>query len=346
VSVVLPNYNRVAPLRRAIQSVIQQTIGPREIIIVDDWSDQEKFEQILSVVSSAQRESEIDVRLLRNTANMGANYSRNRGIWEAKGKYIAFLDSDDLWLPTKLSTQILAVTSAKNDENRPILSATGRYRVNSDGKVIARQCSRQEFSFESICRSNFVGTLSSVLVETSAARAIDGFDERLPACQDWDFFIRLAKDVKYVGVSDRLCIYVDHDHDRITANHKLRLQAHFHIYRNYICNSSGTINKDIFFRNIAEDFQAVGRGNNARRFYARSLSQKLFGTTKVASLAELVLGQLFRIIFVKSIKGRRYRRYKNSLLRQIREKSCQAEVWQVESWLARYMRIKDVNDFS
>ncbi|OWK24286.1 hypothetical protein AJ87_24205 [Rhizobium yanglingense] len=210
-------------MRRALASVAAQTRHPVEVIVIDDCSSPDKAGDIRAIVEDFNLC--IPTRLLINESNRGANYSRNRGIFDAKGRYLAFLDSDDIWMPEKLQRQIDEIESAKKTNGRPVLSATGRYRVNSDGAIIVRQFGGQVLNPGKIRRSNFIGTLSSVIVETWIARHVWGFNEALPACQDWDFFIRLSDYVQYIGISDPLCVYVDHDEDRITLNNRKRLRA-------------------------------------------------------------------------------------------------------------------------
>lgn len=99
VSIIMPSYNTAPYIRETIQSVLDQTYQNWELIIVDDCSTDNTDEVVASIKDDR-------IRYLKNEKNSGAAVSRNRALREAKGRWIAFLDSDDLWMPEKLEKQI------------------------------------------------------------------------------------------------------------------------------------------------------------------------------------------------------------------------------------------------
>lgn len=338
VTVVIPIFNRSHTLRRALASVVAQTQRPREVIVVDDGSSDQCLAEVKTIV--AQFSQSLRINLIVNEINRGANNARNRGILQAKSAYIAFLDSDDLWLPEKLAKQMSEIRKAKGNEERPILSATGRYRVNSKGDIIARQLGGSSFNPVLITSSNLIGTLSSVIVETSVVKKIGGFDERLPACQDWDFFIRLAEYVQFVGIRDTLCIYVDHDKERISGNHRKRIRAHLHILRKYksVRNSCATI-----YRNIAEDYQEAGEPAKAATFLARSFASRRFPNRWARTVFELILIMYFRYKLPRSLKERRYIGYRKALARDMANPHIFAKVQEDAALLKKLMAEQSAN---
>lgn len=100
VSIIMPSYNTAPYIAKSIQSVIDQTYKDWELIIVDDCSKDNTDEVIKPYLNDAR------IKYLENDRNSGAAVSRNRALREAKGRWIAFLDSDDLWMPKKLEKQI------------------------------------------------------------------------------------------------------------------------------------------------------------------------------------------------------------------------------------------------
>lgn len=312
VTVIIPNYNRTTLLQRALNSIKEQTLPPKEVIIVDDCSESSKFSEIQQIVQQLSRD--LKITLLVNERNSGANHSRNRGIFSATSKYLAFLDSDDLWMPEKLERQIRQIEKAKVTNSRPALSGTGRYRVNADGNLIARQFGGKLLNAEKIRHANFIGTLSSIVVESWIAKHIHGFNELLSACQDWDFFIRLADYVQYVGIPEPLCIYVDHDEERITLNNKKRLKAHLFIYKNYIKNSMSLsrFSRSEFYRNIAEDYQALGNSRKAALYYAKHRSLRT-SNFSYRLLPETFWFCLYRWRSAPLIKAERYSHYERMM---------------------------------
>lgn len=125
VSIVMPSYNTAKYIAETVQSVLAQTYQNWELIIVDDCSTDDTNE----VVKPFLRDSRI--RYLKNEKNSGAAVSRNRALREAKGKWIAFLDSDDLWMPEKLEKQI-----AFMKENGYTLSFTEYEKIDEDSKPL------------------------------------------------------------------------------------------------------------------------------------------------------------------------------------------------------------------
>ena len=107
VSVIMPAYNAAPFIEEAIASVTAQTLTDWELIIIDDCSADDSF-----AIAQAWQEKDSRITALRNDANSGVAKIRNRGIDMARGSYIAFLDSDDIWLPEKLERQLVAMTAA------------------------------------------------------------------------------------------------------------------------------------------------------------------------------------------------------------------------------------------
>ena len=114
VSIIMPSYNTAPYIAESIRSVMAQTYTDWELIIVDDASTDSTDEVVKGVIlSGAQAESKdlsSKIHYLKNDRNRGAAYSRNRALREAKGRWIAFLDSDDIWTPDKLEKQIAFMT--------------------------------------------------------------------------------------------------------------------------------------------------------------------------------------------------------------------------------------------
>lgn len=135
VSIIMPSFNTGEYIKEAIYSILNQTYINFELIIVDDKSSDNSVDIIKSIKDKR-------IKLLINESNKGAAYSRNRALKEAKGRWIAFLDSDDIWLPTKLEKQINFMinnnyyfTYSKYEEfnidnNKPISIVSGPKKIN------------------------------------------------------------------------------------------------------------------------------------------------------------------------------------------------------------------------
>jgi len=225
--------------------------------------------------------------------------------------------------------QLAAIAKVNIDNSKPILSATGRYRVDASGEIIARQFGAKALTASKIRQSNSLGTLSSIIVETWIAKHIHGFDETLPACQDWDFFIRLSSYVQYVGIPEPLCIYVDHDEERITLDNKKRLKAHIFIYKKYIksLGDMSTISRGEFYRNIAEDYQELGNPRKAAQFFSKHMA---LSKTNGRIISHLIPSGFWHLYYrwraLPPIKKQRYARYGRSIAEALKDSAHRIEI--------------------
>jgi glycosyltransferase involved in cell wall biosynthesis len=271
VSVVIPVFNRASLLRWPLASIAAQTLLPREVIIIDDLSAPEEAAIIRSLV--AEFRSSLNVRLLVNEQNRGNSYSRNRAINDARGKYVAILDSDDVWLPEKLERQMRLVEAAKSRDDRPVLSATGTYRITPEGEILHRKLCQARFDAVRIRQSNYIPT-SSIVVDTAIAREIGGFAEDMRVGSDWEFFIRLAGRVQFVPLPDALSAAVEHPGERLSQNNPKTLRAMLHTHRTHLRGMMDRCESASFCKKIASELQAHGRVRTARKFYVRSFALK------------------------------------------------------------------------
>lgn len=183
VSVVIPTRNRYSTLTRAIRSVAAQTFSDFELIVINDCST----DGTANYLSTLNQTNSVCVNL-ENPG--GGAAARNHGISRASGDYIAFLDDDDTWEPTKLEEQVVAI-----EEKGAGLCYTGKRIFNRRGRFLRYTCKKPRFTdaYQSIMYDNFIGSTSSIMVRKRLADEIDGFDPSLPALQDWDFYIRLIQ---------------------------------------------------------------------------------------------------------------------------------------------------------
>ena len=180
VSVIIPTYNRGWILKEAIDSVLAQDFKDFELIVVDDGSTDDTG-QILDAYGQ-------DLIAIRRP-NKGVSAARNRGIAAAAGKLIAFLDSDDLWLPRKLATQVAFFHSnptALINQTEEIWIRNG-VRVNP--KIRHHKFSGMIFERSlALC----LVSPSAVMMRHSLFEEVGLFDEDLPACEDYDLWLRIS----------------------------------------------------------------------------------------------------------------------------------------------------------
>jgi teichuronic acid biosynthesis glycosyltransferase TuaG len=179
ISVVIPVYTRENVIRRAIDSVLAQTLPPHEIIVVDDGST----DQTADIVA----EHYPTVILIRQT-NHGLSTARNVGIANASGDLIAFLDSDDCWLPKKLEFQ----TQVFEEHPELGLVATQKFKNRDEFPAITEQApTLKKYPFTAFLKRTWFHP-SSVIIPRKVLAEVGGFDKSFSAAEDWDMWARVA----------------------------------------------------------------------------------------------------------------------------------------------------------
>ncbi len=181
VSVVIPTYNRLPMLKEAVDSVLAQDFEDIELIVVDDGSTDGTAEEIKRYGGR--------VKLLQHPVNKGVSAARNKGILQARGKYVALLDSDDLWVKGKLKIQ----TTFLNDNPHYPLCYTDEIWIRR-GKRVNPMLKHAKYSgwiFEK-CLPLCIISPSSVMIKRALFSKVGLFDEALPVCEDYDFWLRIS----------------------------------------------------------------------------------------------------------------------------------------------------------
>ncbi|MEW6297062.1 MAG: glycosyltransferase family A protein [Thermodesulfobacteriota bacterium] len=179
VSVIVPTYNRCELLREALASVCAQTYQDFELIVVDDGSTDD---------TAAAVHEFAGVHYVWQP-NRGVSAARNHGVALSQGEWVAFLDSDDLWQPRKLETQMAFVTARRDAEICQTEELWLRHGVRVNPQQKHRKPSGDIFA-RSLERC--LVSPSAVMLRRGLFERVGGFDERLPACEDYDLWLRIA----------------------------------------------------------------------------------------------------------------------------------------------------------
>lgn len=261
VSVIIPTYNREATIKRAIDSVLNQTYSSLELIVVDDGSTDKTVE----LVDSYQDKR---IRLVCLAKHSGANVARNKGISVAKGKYIAFQDSDDEWMQDKLYQQITYLEK----EDKDVCYCP--YVLHEDGriKIIPEYAGNKQLHEEKIKeilqRKNVIST-QTLIIRRNVIEKVGGFDETLPRLQDYEFAIRLAQCCKVGYISQPLvnvyrvnaCISTNREalmeaYRKIIVKHMSFLDLEYILY-SYFLNSRMFEKREIDWKDMNELLYAL-----------------------------------------------------------------------------------------
>ncbi len=208
VSVIIPTWNRAHTIEAAVRSALRQTLPPLEVLVCDDGSD-DATEAIVRAIGDSR------VRWLAGRRGGRPAIPRNRGIAAAKGEWLAFLDSDDVWMPKKLETQMAIVSGSKT---RAI--CTNALRVRPGGKECGPllATTNASFSARELFQANKVVCSSAVLHRTLFP-TVEGFPEasELKAIEDYALWARVStlSDFSYIG--EPLVRYFDDAENSVRA---------------------------------------------------------------------------------------------------------------------------------
>ena len=234
VSIIMPSYNAEAYIKDSILSVIQQTYPFWELIIVDDCSN----DKTVSLIKSFNDER---IRLFQNDVNSGAAISRNKALREAKGKWIAFLDSDDLWTPTKLEEQINFMIS-----NSYAFTFTD-YRICLNGKyenVI--RTGPDAVNFKKIKKYCYFSTIT-VMYDSDIIGLVQIGD--IKKNNDYAMWLKILKNTTAYRYPKCLSIYVKHENS-ISSGKKTKLIKWHYILFNKECGYSKIHSLYLTIRNL------------------------------------------------------------------------------------------------
>lgn len=204
VSVVIPSYNRATLLPAAIDSVLEQTYPNIELIVVDDGST----DNTASVLEPYRRR----VRVVKQL-NAGASAARNNGIAVSRGQYLAFLDSDDLWLPRKIEAQVAMMESCGPSVPCCICNMRLAYADGREGRSFAlsliEPALRQGLWVNplQVLATRFVLFNQAVLVRREALERVGAFDEQCRFMEDYDLALRLALAGAWAYLAEPLAVW-------------------------------------------------------------------------------------------------------------------------------------------
>lgn len=217
VSVIIPTYNRVAFVLEAVDSVLKQTLQDFELIVIDDGSTD----------GTAEALKRFEDRLFyRYQDNQGVSGARNLGLQMARGKWIAFLDSDDLWLPEKLETQVRFFS----ENPGAVICQTEEIWIRK-GRRVNPQKKHQKFSGDIFAPSLLLCLVSpsAVMIQRNLFDQLGYFDVTLPACEDYDLWLRISSQFHVYLIDQPLTIkrggHPDQLSRTIPALDRFRIQA-------------------------------------------------------------------------------------------------------------------------
>lgn len=290
ISVIIPTYNRPNLIVASLRSVLAQTYTDLEIIVVDGSVDDETRIQVV-------RFNDKRIKYLK-VENISAANSRNIGIDEAKGGFIAFNDDDDVWCADKIERQ-LDLFKKKSDKNFILYStfskvSGGDFRRTPDDTVRVKYGAL----FHELLLRNFVG-LPTVMLPASICRRVK-FDQQLKCLEDWDWMIRLSKLFPFEFIPESLVSVSDTPYSVNKSKYSVKAESYMTIYQKYyndIILAPQIESKHLL--GIGSNLCLTGQMRNGRSYLLRSLK---LGPEKTNAFIAYLLSFLGKRTFYSSFK--------------------------------------------
>ena len=228
ISVIIPTYNRVDYLPRTINSLLQQTLPAREIIVVDDGSQDATRERI-------EADYKDTVRYIYRE-NGGLSAARNTGGQQVTGEAVLFLDSDDLLAPTALARLSAELQSVPN---AALAFCRARYINAADHAIAIPNTALEDAipegeAWQKLLPSNCIRSAGGVLIRRDALETAGEWDETLRASEDWEMWLRIAESGRaFLRVPEPLLLYRVHG-DNMSGNRVLMFETRLKVYRKHL----------------------------------------------------------------------------------------------------------------
>lgn len=194
VSIITPLYNAEKYIEATINSIQNQTYKNLEMIIVDDCSKDGSYNLVLKLSKQDKR-----IKLIKNKENSGVTKTRNKGIKLAKGKYIAFLDADDLWKKEKLEKQVSFMK-----KNKILISYTGYEKINEDGTIRGIIEVPKRVIYSESLKGNIMGCLTVIYNQSKLGKK---YFKELKMSEDHVLWLEILKDTDSYGIQESLAQY-------------------------------------------------------------------------------------------------------------------------------------------
>mgnify|MGYP005844005933 CR=1 FL=1 len=287
ISVIVPTHNRGHLIKRAIESILNQTFQDFEVIVVDDGST-DSTEEVIKKINNNK------VVYVKHDSNKGASAARNTGIKNSRGKYIAFLDSDDIWLKDKLEKQLNEFNLSSPDT--AVVHCGVQYIDYKTQQPLTQWIIREDVNKNIFNNFGAAPGTPTMLIRKDALLDVGFFDESIPSHEETELSMRLAKKYKFALVDEFLVLALK-NHSQITANPDLFIRGKEIIYEKH---------KDYLTKYLAYNLCNIIAGDSiikenyqkARKYLFEALKHKPFKIKTVFSLAlSLVAPQLNRKLY-------------------------------------------------
>ncbi|MEM9924523.1 MAG: glycosyltransferase [Cyanobacteria bacterium P01_D01_bin.50] len=311
-SIIIPAYNAIKYLPETLESVLKQTFSNFEVLIINDGSSDNIIEWVADIIDPR-------VKLISQD-NQGVSAARNAGIDKSKGEYIAFLDADDLWEPTKLEKQLQCL---KKNPSLGLIH-TAMMLIDEKGKSLGRTfiSNVEGDALKALLEENTIVT-SSVIVRRNCLETVGKFDRNLHSSEDWELWVRIASLYPFALIKEPLVFHRQHPHNT-TKNWQMleqdlhtieqvfrevpqefsylknRTYAHANIFLAWKTLQTDYYNQAVYFRNQAiEHYSPIIFSHKIIRLNLAIALFKIFGNSGFSRIQSLIYSIRRRVSTVK-----------------------------------------------
>ena len=228
VTIIIPYKSNLKYLFLALKSVLNQSYKNLKLIIIYDNVNKKDLKKINIFLKKKKYFKKFNINIIENKKNFGAGESRNIAIRNCNSKYIAFLDSDDIWLKNKLKIQVNYM-----EKNNILFSHTSYNIINSNNKIISSRFAKKKIEFKDLVLSCDIG-LSTVVLKSSLLKRNKLFFPRIKTKEDYVLWLKVVKKIKIIRGIDTKLTYIRKTAGSLSSNKLLGLINGYKVYKNYL----------------------------------------------------------------------------------------------------------------
>ena len=228
VTIIIPYKSNLKYLFLALKSVLNQSYKNLKLIIIYDNVNKKDLKKINIFLKKKKYFKKFNINIIENKKNFGAGESRNIAIRNCNSKYIAFLDSDDIWLKDKLKIQVNYM-----EKNNILFSHTSYDIINANNKIISSRFAKRKTEFKDLVLSCDIG-LSTVVLKSSLLKKNKLFFPRIKTKEDYILWLKIVKKIKIIRGIDIKLTYYRKTKGSLSSNKLLGLINGYKVYKDYM----------------------------------------------------------------------------------------------------------------
>jgi len=308
VSIIIPTFKRNPSLKRAINSVLNQTFNEYQIIVVDDNNEGSRYRKLNEKLMEDYKDNE-KVIYIKHQQNLNGAAARNTGIKFSKSKYIAFLDDDDEYLPEKTELQINVLE--KLDKTWGAVYCGYSKYINN--KLISTDLNSRygNLKIKLLLMENPIAAGSTLLIKRSILNELNGFDITFSRHQDWELLMRFFKKYKIAYVKQNL-VKININDNTNTENLIITNERFLKKYEKDIENLPINLQKEIYKRHYLEITRSFLKNKNIKRAVIYFKKSKKYSKISLIDYAKLVIALINSKITIKYILLEKVMKFSNT----------------------------------